>query len=70
MPTDFESIKTAAMALINDPSRKFGRAGFHTLSDLVGLALVQATESARLASDEFERARREILKSFREGRAC
>jgi hypothetical protein len=77
--TDFESIKAAAIALINDPNRKFGRAFSHTLHDVVGAALVAATEPLPLASQDFEKARSEILKSFRNpaspsrlaaGRAC
>jgi hypothetical protein len=65
-----DTIKATAIQLLSDPSRKFGRAGFHTLHDVIGLALVKASESAPLASEDFEKARCEIVQSFREGRAC
>jgi hypothetical protein len=65
MMTDFNKIKATAIALLSDPSRKFGRAGFHTLQDVVGIALVKATESAPLNSEDFERARYDIVQALR-----
>jgi hypothetical protein len=63
--TDFDSVKAAAIKLLADPSRKFGRAGFHTLHDVIGFALVKASESAPLASADFEMLRSDILRTMR-----
>jgi hypothetical protein len=68
--TTMHTIKTKAIQLLQDPDRKWGRNFNQTLSDTVGAALVKATASAPLASADFEQCRSEILKSFREGRAC
>jgi hypothetical protein len=67
---NMDTIKTAAIELLNDPHRKFGRGVSHTLDNVVGAALTLASEGAPLNRDDFERARSQIVQSIREGRAC
>ena len=63
--TDIESIKTAAIDLLNNPARTWGRSINQTLSDIVGSALVRATQDSPLASEQFEVTRRDILQTLR-----
>jgi hypothetical protein len=66
---NMDTIKTAALALLADPARKFGRGVSHTLDNIVGAALTLANEGAPLNRDDFERARFDIVQSIRY-RAC
>jgi hypothetical protein len=45
---NMDTIKTAAIELLNDPHRKFGRGVSHTLDNVVGAALTLASEGAPL----------------------
>jgi hypothetical protein len=60
---NFQIIKTTALALLNGP-RTWGR-GKHTLSDLIGMALREATKSEPLGGEDFERVRQEMVQAVR-----
>jgi hypothetical protein len=57
-------IVAKAIALINAP-RDWGRSFNQSLSEIVGQAIVKATQSAPLASADFERLRIDVLKTLR-----
>jgi hypothetical protein len=58
-----EDIKNTALALLNAP-RKWGK-GLHTLPDLIGMSLREATKSTPLDSEAFERLRSELVQTVR-----
>jgi hypothetical protein len=57
-------VKDRALELLADPNRTFGRAIFQSLSEVVGQAIVQAS-NVKLASQDFESIRSEILRFLR-----